>query len=38
VTKHVEKTKYMFVSYHRNAGQNHEDDKCFENMTKLRYL
>jgi ribosomal protein S2 len=35
------KTKYMFLSRHQNAGQNHDikiANKCFENVTKFRYL
>jgi hypothetical protein len=37
----MEKTKYMLLSRHRNAGQNHHikiDDRCFENVAQFRYL
>jgi hypothetical protein len=37
----TEKTKYMFLPRHKNAGQNHDikmDKKCFENVTQFRYL
>jgi hypothetical protein len=35
----VEKTKYMLLSYHQNAGQNHdvrESNRSFENLTQFR--
>jgi hypothetical protein len=37
----TEKTKYMLLSRHQKAGQNHDikiANRCFENVTKLRYL
>jgi len=37
----TEKTKYMVISHHQNAGQNHSsliDNKSFENVAKFRYL
>jgi hypothetical protein len=37
----TEKTKYMLLSRHQNAGQNHEiniDNRCFENVAQFRYL
>jgi hypothetical protein len=37
----TEKTKYMLLSRHQNARQNHDIkivDKCFENVTQFRYL
>jgi ribosomal protein S2 len=37
----TEKTKYMLLSRHQNAGQSHDikiANKCFENVTKFRYL
>jgi hypothetical protein len=37
----AEKTKYMLLSRHQNAGQNHDIkivNKCFENVAQLRYL
>jgi ABC-type siderophore export system fused ATPase/permease subunit len=36
-----EKTKYIFQSRYRNAGQNHDitiADRCFENVAQFRYL
>jgi ribosomal protein S2 len=36
-----EKTKYMLLSLHQNAGQNHEiktAKRLFENVAKFRYL
>ncbi|PNF31812.1 hypothetical protein B7P43_G09337, partial [Cryptotermes secundus] len=35
------KTKYMLLSRHQNAGQNHDikiGNRCFENVTQIRYL
>jgi hypothetical protein len=35
------KTKYMLLSRHQNAGQNHDikiGNRCFENVTQFRYL
>jgi hypothetical protein len=32
---HTEKTKYVLLSYHQNAGQNHDikiANRCFENV------
>jgi ribosomal protein S2 len=37
----TEKTKYMLLSRHQNAGQNHDikiGNRCFENVTQFRYL
>jgi ribosomal protein S2 len=37
----TEKTKYMHMSYHQNARQNHDikiANRCFENMAQFRYL
>jgi hypothetical protein len=37
----TEKTKYMLLSRHRNAGQNHDikiANRCFENVAQLKYL
>jgi ribosomal protein S2 len=37
----TEKTKYMLLSRHQNAGQNHDikiAKRCFEKVAKLRYL
>jgi hypothetical protein len=37
----TEKTKYMLLSRHQNAGQSHDikiANKCFENVAKFRYL
>jgi ribosomal protein S2 len=37
----TEKTKYMLLSRHKNAGQSYElkiANRCFENMAKFRYL
>jgi hypothetical protein len=37
----TEKTKYMLLSRHQNAGQNHDiktANRCFENVAQLRYL
>jgi hypothetical protein len=37
----TEKTKYMLLSRHQNAGQSHDIkivNKCFKNVAKLRYL
>jgi ribosomal protein S2 len=36
-----EKTKYMLLSCHQNAGQNHDikiTNRCFENVAQFRYL
>jgi hypothetical protein len=37
----AEKTKYMLLSHHQNAGKNHNmkiGDRSFENMAQLKYL
>jgi hypothetical protein len=37
----AEKTKYMSLSRHQNAGQNHNvniDDRSFENVAQSKYL
>jgi hypothetical protein len=37
----TEKTKYMLLSHHQNAGQNHNikiGNRCFENAVQFRYL
>ncbi|PNF23216.1 hypothetical protein B7P43_G02735 [Cryptotermes secundus] len=37
----TEKTKYMLLSRHQNAGQNHDikiGNRCFENLAQFRYL
>jgi hypothetical protein len=37
----AEETKYMLLSRHQNAGQNHDikiANRCFENAAQLRYL
>jgi ribosomal protein S2 len=37
----TEKTKYILLSRHQNAGQNHDvkiADTCFENVAQFRYL
>jgi hypothetical protein len=37
----TEKTKYMLLSSHRNAGQNHDiktANRSFENVAQFRYL
>jgi hypothetical protein len=37
----AEKTKYMLLSRHQNAGQNHNikiGDRSFENMAEFKYL
>jgi hypothetical protein len=37
----TEKTKYMLLSRHQNAGQSYDikiANKCFENVAKFRYL
>jgi hypothetical protein len=36
-----EKTKYMLMSHHQNAGQNHNirmADRSFENVVQIKYL
>jgi hypothetical protein len=35
------KTKYIFITYHQNAGQNHNiklDNKSFKKVAKFKYL
>jgi hypothetical protein len=37
----TEKTKYMLLSRHQNAGQNYDikiGNRCFENVAQFRYL
>jgi hypothetical protein len=37
----TEKTKYMLLSRHQNARQNHDiktGNRCFENVAQFRYL
>jgi hypothetical protein len=37
----IEETKYMLLSHHQNAGQNHDIkicNICFENVSQFRYL
>jgi hypothetical protein len=37
----AEKTKYILLSCHQNAGQNHDikiANRCFENVAQFRYL
>jgi hypothetical protein len=37
----TEKTKYMLLSRHQNAGQSYDikiTNRCFENVAKFRYL
>jgi hypothetical protein len=37
----AEKTKYMLLSRHQNAGQNHNikiDDRSFKNVAQFKYL
>jgi hypothetical protein len=37
----TEKTKYMLMSYHQNAGQNHDmkiSNRSFENVAQFIYL
>jgi ribosomal protein S2 len=37
----AEKTKYMVLSRHQNAGQNQDikrGNRCFENVAQFRYL
>jgi hypothetical protein len=39
--KLIEKTKYMLLSCHQNAGQNHDikiGNRCFEDVARFRYL
>jgi hypothetical protein len=38
---HTEKTKYMLLSRHQNAGQNHDikkTNKSYKNVAQFRYL
>jgi hypothetical protein len=35
-----EKIKYIFLSHHQNAGQNHDikiPNRCFENVAQFKY-
>jgi hypothetical protein len=37
----AEKAKYMLLSHHQNAGQNHNIkivNRCFENVEQFKYL
>jgi hypothetical protein len=37
----TEKTKYMLLSCHQNAGRNHDikiANRCFENVEQFRYM
>jgi ribosomal protein S2 len=37
----TERTKYMLLSSHQNAGKSHDiklGNRCFENVAKFRYL
>jgi hypothetical protein len=37
----ADKTKYMLMPHHQNAGQNHNiktDNRSFENVAQLKYL
>jgi hypothetical protein len=37
----TEKIKYMLLSRHQNAGQNHDikiADRCFEKVAQFKYL
>jgi hypothetical protein len=37
----TEKTKYMLLSHHQNAGKIHDikiANRCFENVAQFRYL
>jgi hypothetical protein len=37
----TEKTKYMLLSYHQDAGQNHDikiANRSFDNVAQFRYL
>jgi hypothetical protein len=37
----TERTKYMLLSHHQNAGQNYDikiGNRCFENVEQFRYL
>jgi hypothetical protein len=41
VEVNAEKTKYMLLSRHQNAGQNHDiktANRCSENVAQFRYL
>jgi hypothetical protein len=38
---YIEKTKYMLLSRHQNAEQNHDTkiaNRCFVNVAQFRYL
>jgi hypothetical protein len=37
----IEKTEYMLLSHHQNAGQKHDikiGNSCFENVAQITYL
>jgi UDP-N-acetylglucosamine 2-epimerase len=37
----AEKTKYLLLSHHRNAGQNHDikiSNRSFENVAQIKYF
>jgi ribosomal protein S2 len=37
----TEKSKYILLSHHQNAGKNHDikiANRCFENVAQFRYL
>jgi hypothetical protein len=41
VEVNAEKTKYMLLSCHQNAGQNHDikmPNRSFENLSQFKYL
>jgi hypothetical protein len=41
VEVNTEKAKYMLLSHHQNAGQNHGikvANRCFENVSQFKYL
>jgi hypothetical protein len=37
---HTERTKYMLMSHHKKARQNHdeEDNRLYENVVKFKYF
>jgi hypothetical protein len=41
IEANAEKTKYMLLSFHWNAGQTHDiniANRCFENVAEFKYL